>query len=438
MTKLPIKVQIPFKPKIILVLLLTVAAMNALSLFFFTHVDAIVHRDLYNYGLQFSHEWADKYWTLSSWLLNSLIMAITFISLSIVSISIYTHTNSNISRLVCHLFLVAAIALTLFSAFVFTNLDHIIHSDLYRYGLQFSYEWATNYWTNARLMLGLTGFSTVINLFSLTLIFLGTRGQVRIDLTKLTYSTLIATGAIALILSTIYNSSILAFIGLGLTFWGIILAYIRTEEYVKENLLEATTLPSLETLNQILKELDYKGKAVYLPPKYLTTPEENKAYIPKQEEEKLPTPEQTQKQETKIFLENPNGILLTPPGAELAKLFEKTLETSFTRVDLQYLQQNMPKLFIEDLEIAQNFDMTIENNKIHIKIQNSAYKNLNKEAENLSNLYTSLGSPISSAIACALAKASGKPIIIERQHTSEDGKTIEIEYQILEGEETEQ
>ena len=260
----------------------------------------------------------------------------------------------------------------------------------------------------------------------------------KLSLTKVSGWTILGFGAAAIIASIFYTSQILAFIGLGLTFWGVILIYIQTEEYIKEKLLDATALPPLKTLNQILKELDYKGKAVYLPPKYLTTPEENKAYIPKQEEEKLPTPEQTQKQETKIFLENPNGILLTPPGAELAKLFEKTLETSFTRVDLQYLQQNMPKLFIEDLEIAQNFDLEIKNNKIHVKIENSAYKNLNKEAENLSNLYTSLGSPISSAIACALAKASGKPIIIERQHISEDGKTIEIEYQILEGEEAEQ
>jgi len=262
--------------------------------------------------------------------------------------------------------------------------------------------------------------------------------QHKISTTRLVSVFLLALGLIALAFSIIYTSSILAFIGLGLTFWGIIIFYIRTEEYVKRKLLDTTVLPQLETINQMLREQNYKGKAVYLPPKYLTNPEANKAYIPKQEKEKLPTPEQIQKHETELFLKNPNGLLLTPPGAELTRLFEKTLETSFIRTDLQYLQQNMPKLFIEDLGIAQNFDLEIKNNKIHVKIEDSAYKNLNKEAENLSNLYTSLGSPISSAIACALAKASGKPIIIEKQHISKDGKTIEIEYQILEGEEAEQ
>lgn len=255
---------------------------------------------------------------------------------------------------------------------------------------------------------------------------------------KLIYSTLIATGAVALATSIIYDSSILAFIGLGLLFWGIIFTYTRTEEYIKKALLDATVYSQLATLNEIIQELECKGNAIYLPPKYLRDPEAYKAYIPKQKEAELPTPEQTQTQEPQFFIdfiENPPAVLLTPPGAELTKLFEKTLKTNFTRVDLQYLKQNLPKLFIEDLEIAQNFEMETENNKIRVKIQNSVFKTLNIETEQPSNIYSTLGSPLSSAIACALAKTTGKPIIIEKQETSGDGKDLTIEYRILEEEE---
>jgi hypothetical protein len=269
------------------------------------------------------------------------------------------------------------------------------------------------------------------------LIFLSAQAIVRINQTKLISSVLVAAGAAALILSINYASSILAFIGLGLVFWGTIFIYIRPEEYTKRVLLDATVSPLLATLDQILQETNYEGKAVFLPPKYFLNPEANKAYIPKQKGTKLPTPEQIQKQETQLIIENPQGILLTPPGAELTKLFEKTLETSFTRIDLQYLQQNMPKLFIEDLEIAQNFEIETENDKVHVKIENSTYQNLTKEAINLS-LYRGLGCPISSAIACALAKATGRPITIENQKASEDGKSIEIEYRIVEEEQTRQ
>ncbi|MGB9959784.1 MAG: hypothetical protein ACPLKQ_04615 [Candidatus Bathyarchaeales archaeon] len=242
----------------------------------------------------------------------------------------------------------------------------------------------------------------------------------------------LALGAASLIASILYNSQILAFIGLGLTFWGVILTYIQTEEYVKGSLLPATCLSALETLNKIMEELGYKEKAIYLPPKYLADPEANKAYIPKNRESPMPTPEQTQGKENRVFLQNPQSIILTPPGSELTKLFEKTLETSFTKLDLQNLQLNLPKLLIEDLEIAQNLDVTVENNKVTVTVENSAYQSLTKEAAKLSKLYESLGCPLSSAIACAIAKATGKPVTIEKQQIIDENKALKIEYLLIE------
>lgn len=267
-----------------------------------------------------------------------------------------------------------------------------------------------------------------------------TKTKHKINLTKAISWTLLGVGTAALIISIVYVSSILAFIGLGLLFWGAILTYIQTEEYIKESLLDATTLPLLVTLNRILQELNYKGKSIYLPPKYFEDPEATKIYIAKQKDAEMPTPEQIQEYENKLLVKNlkdPQGILLTPPGAELAKLFEKTLGTRFTKVNLEYMQQNMPKLLIESLEIAQNFEMEAKNTKVHIKIENSTYKDLCKESTELSRLYDAVGCPISSAIACALTKAVGKPVIIENWQASKDGKTVETEYRILEEKQTE-
>ena len=87
----------------------------------------------------------------------------------------------------------------------------------------------------------------------------------------------------------------LAFIGLGLTFWGALTLYITTEKYVKEILLNSTLLPTLANMDKILTELGYQGKAVYLPPKYLGASEDTKIYILKQKDADLPTPEQIQK-----------------------------------------------------------------------------------------------------------------------------------------------
>ena len=125
------------------------------------------------------------------------------------------------------------------------------------------------------------------------------RFNAKISLTRLVSLFLLALGLIALAFSIIYTSSILAFIGLGLTFWGTLTLYITTERYVKQTLLDSTTIPSLANLNQILTELKYQGKATYLPPKYLKDFETSKAYIPKNEDMSLPTPEEIQQQEDK-------------------------------------------------------------------------------------------------------------------------------------------
>jgi hypothetical protein len=263
---------------------------------------------------------------------------------------------------------------------------------------------------------------------------------------------LIVLGALSLASSIFYVSSIPALIGLGLIFWGIILTYIQTREYVKKTVLDATTASALATLNQILQELDYRGKAVYLPPKYVNDPESTKAYVPRLKIGKLLPPEQTQSLETQPFSRISRYMIITPPGAELTRLFEDTLQTSFTKADLGYLQEHLPKLLIEDLEIASyveiqtgitktsnpidntNAQIALEHDIINVKITSPAFKNTTRQTTQLSNINTTLGSPLTSAVACAIAKATGKPIIIENQQVSEDGETTETEYRVLEEE----
>ncbi|MGB9841313.1 MAG: hypothetical protein ACPLKZ_01160 [Candidatus Bathyarchaeales archaeon] len=229
-------------------------------------------------------------------------------------------------------------------------------------------------------------------------------------------------GAIALAASIYYASSILAFIGLGLLFWGILFAYMRTEEYTKKALLDAVASSQTTTIRNLIEGMGYKGSAIYLPPKYFTNPQIIKAYIPKHSATLIPTPEQVQKQEAETILADPDSMLLTPIGADLAKLFEKTLYVNFAMVDLRYLQQNLPRLLIEELEVLQNFEMETEDNKITIKLTEATS---NRQSQN------PLTEVLASALACALAKATGLPITIERQEASPDGSETTIEYRIL-------
>ncbi len=273
---------------------------------------------------------------------------------------------------------------------------------------------------------------------------------IRISLASSAIVTMLLLGTISLIASISYNSSILAFIGLGLVFWGAILLYIRPEEYTGKTLLEAAVSPSLITLNQMIQELGYKGDATYLPPKYFANPETTKICVSKYKYASLPTPEQTQKYEDQPIARTAQGLLLTPPGIQLSRLLEKSLGKSFIQTDLESLQQDLPELFIEKLEIAENLELQAENDTsktkkgnpasltqvrnttVHARITKPLYGNTFKWAENPSHITGSIMCPVCSAIAIAITKATGKPVRITDTKSSEDGNIIEASYEIIE------
>ena len=268
---------------------------------------------------------------------------------------------------------------------------------------------------------------------------------------------MLALGAIALAGSIIYTSTILAFIGLGLVFWGAIILYIRPEEYTKKTLLEAALSPSLTTLNQTIQELGYKGDPIYLPPKYFTDPETTKIYIPRLKLRSLPMPEVVQLHDNKPVVKTMQGMLITPPGIQLSKLLEKSLGKSFIKMNLKDLQQILPKLFVEDLEIAETLELQVEGDTtqrkksyfrsiirmksartrtksatIRVKITKPIYRTTLAEAEEPSQITNSIGCPICSAIAIAITKATGKPVRITDTKSFEDDNNLEAGYELME------
>jgi len=251
--------------------------------------------------------------------------------------------------------------------------------------------------------------------------------MVSISLIGITGGILLLVGTIALTSSILYESSILAYIGLGLTLWGALLLFIKPTKYVKSKLLNSMTVSPLTTIHQMMKALNYKGKGVYLPPQYLKEYKGGTLFIPSERGITIPPLGEVAEGRASI---NPQGIFLTPPGLSLANLYEDELEKHFAEVDLLYLQNNLPKLFIEALKIAEDFEMGMEGNMIHAKITGTICGELCREARKIPNI-CSLGCPLCSSIACALTRATGKPVVIENNQLSADGKVIEAYYRTL-------
>lgn len=245
-------------------------------------------------------------------------------------------------------------------------------------------------------------------------------------------------GVLALIFSILHSSPVLAFIGLTLTFWGFLFFFITPIRYVKSSLLDSAAASAYSTINRIIKDLDYKGRGYYIPPYpkdvylpgHLKGLKEMIAFISAQTSPEMPSMQEIA--QSKFLLKNPQGICVTPPGLGLLNQFEDEFRTDMAKLELTELCQTLPTLILEDFPLAKEIQIHPQQGQVYLKITDSIYKNLYSQKEKLESIHL-LGSPLVSAIACSIAKSTGKIVTIHKQEISPDGQTIQVWYHFLEG-----
>ncbi len=250
-------------------------------------------------------------------------------------------------------------------------------------------------------------------------------------------SLFIIIGALALVGSYVVTSTVLAFIGLGLAFWGALFLFVRPVKFVRGSLLDTTAISSYTTIDRMIEDLGYKGRPVYVPPypkeaylpEYLKSLKEMIIFIPAEEIVAAPAIEEIAKKH--FLLRSPKGICIAPPGYGLTDLFEKELKVQFTEIDLDRFYSSLPVIIVKNLELAKEVEMNTEDNLTHVKITESAYKDLYAPEQGLRSIHK-IGCPLISAIACALAKSTAKLVTLAKDSVSPDLRTIEAWYQTLE------
>jgi len=242
---------------------------------------------------------------------------------------------------------------------------------------------------------------------------------------------ILVSGMIVLLLATSLNSSVLALIGLGLTFWGALFFFVKPPRYVRKYLLNASLKSSLETIDNILTNANYQGKGVYLPPypknvylpRYLEKLRGGTIIISREKQAPLIVRE--------VFLKNPDpsALCIAPPGSALEKILEKRAKQDFSKIALPDLCETITELLVEEFELVKECRFTIEKNEVHVSFSHRIYNDICSQVQKMKNIHQSIGCPLCSAIACALAKCSGKPVVFESEIMK--GKTVELRYTIL-------
>jgi hypothetical protein len=244
-------------------------------------------------------------------------------------------------------------------------------------------------------------------------------------------------GILSLAFSVVTGSQVLAFIGLGLTFWGALFFLVRPIAYVRGTLLGITAATLYSTIDRIIKDLDYEGKGLYIPPypkdvylpEHLRGLKESIVFISADANSGLPSVEEIAS--SKFMTRKPRGICITAPGSGLADQFEKMLRADLTKMSLEDLCASLPQIILENFQLAKEIEMKTEDHQVTLKTTDSVFKNL--YAEQGPKSVRLLGCPLASAVASALGKATGKATLIESINTSPDVQIIEVTYNFKKG-----
>ena len=211
---------------------------------------------------------------------------------------------------------------------------------------------------------------------------------------------------------------------------------MRPVLYVPGSLLGTASTPLYSTIDRIISDLKCEGKALYIAPfpkraylpNHLKGLKETVVFIPESSDSTLPPV--AEMATGKFITKDPKGILLTPPGAALMGQFGRMVGADLTKMSLDDLCTSLPQLILENFQLAKEINMSTENGQIRLSTTDSIYTGLYRD-ETLKSLKL-LGCPLASAVACTIAKATGKQVYIQNLTTSPDARKLEVIYSLAE------
>jgi hypothetical protein len=249
---------------------------------------------------------------------------------------------------------------------------------------------------------------------------------------------ILAAGILSILISLLATSQVLALIGLGLIFWGALFFFITPTRYIESALLEETAFSTYLLIDRIISDLEVEGKGYYIPPypKDVFLPEHLKGlkytvvFVPKEDTVEMPALEEIAK--AKFQGSKPEGVFLNAPGAELLVQLEKKAGVDVSKISTEELFDLLPNLITNYLSLANEINLMQKDEEIRLMIRDSVYQKLYSLERGLKCVAV-IGCPIASAVACALAKSTGKRVFLHGLRTSTETQTTYLTFRVVQG-----
>lgn len=215
---------------------------------------------------------------------------------------------------------------------------------------------------------------------------------------------LIVIGSILTFKGAIETNQSLINAGIGGVFLGVVVLTFSTSDYVKYDAFKAVVLPYFELVKNMIDSLDLKSKAVYIPP-YSNLPDGG-VFIPLHKDFDI---DLAKLDKNTMFIvdvgrEKEMGLLITPLGKELVKMYESYSELDFTNAGLHIVEN--ASAVLRSLGLAKSLTVEESDGKIKVYIEGVKINNCSKICEQIA-------CPICSSILLSIAKALQELIIVE-------------------------
>lgn len=241
----------------------------------------------------------------------------------------------------------------------------------------------------------------------------------------------LAGGVFLLVFSILVEMQVMAFIGLGLMFWGAILALTRDGKYVESSLLDASAQSMYLSIDRMLNEQKKTSQAYYLPaypqdvslPEYVKSLTDPTVYITESFNGNVSLDELTA---GRFFSVKNGGFFLASPGSGIVEVVERYLKLDLTKVSPTELCEVFPKCLTESLNLAKNAQMNLTpDGGATFKATGILYDSLYSDKKPRSA--SLLGCPVVCAAASAFAKSSGKMVVLGKMETFSNN-TVSVQF----------
>ena len=212
------------------------------------------------------------------------------------------------------------------------------------------------------------------------------------------------------------NPSLLALTGLTLIFWGVLFLYLTPHRYVNARVVDSSVMPLYRVINPLLAQLDYRGKPVYVK---TDDAGDVKIRIPKRDRPPV---------EGHVESIGDDALLLTPPGIDLAELYER--DGGLLDANLDHIQARLSTT-LHKMNLARRVEIQSDGAILDVELIEPLLTTFCNDLAEHSPVVT-IGCPLCSSVAVILTRVTGMSLTLERCQLSRNEKACNIHFHTVE------